>query len=784
VKDHTSINRRAFLLGTTATAALTASGEAASSAAEPAPLRRVYDLNRKWLYGGKASAAAGGFEAPGFDDSAWARVTLPHTNVQLPWHSFDERDFQFVSAYRRHFTAPETWRGKRVFADFGGAMTASTVFINGHRFQEYKGGYTPFSFELTPYLKFGGGAEAGGDAGNLLAVQLDSTERADIPPFGGNIDYLTFGGIYRDVALRVVPRTFIENVYARPVRPLDPVTRALEVRCYLGGTASAGGTLTASLLDGNGAALAQGRATLSSAGTGPHTITLTSLGSVELWDLKRPRLYTVVVRFTTADGSVDEYRTAVGFREARFTSAGFLLNGQPVKLRGLNRHQTFPYLGGAMPERVQRRDAWILKHELHCNIVRTSHYPQSPAFLDACDALGLLVLEEIPGWQHIGDTAWQEIVVRNVGEMIRRDWNHPAIVLWGVRVNESADNHDLYTRTNALAHQLDDARQTGGIRYLYDSERLEDVFTMNDFGFPLRPPNHPLYLNTEFNGHMFSTKRFDNVSRVAEHVLRHARVHDQLASDDRYAGGIAWCAFDYNTHSNFGSGDHICYHGVSDIFRIPKPAAYFYKSQVEPDEEVVLEAGFFWSSGDKSEGGGPGKVPILSNCDHLKIYYDGALKQELDADRGTYAHLKYPPFLMDLGSLPLNPWGDLKIEAYLKGRLARTLTLSGSGKDADLKVLPDDAELTGDGRDATRVVLLVTDEYGNIRPFATAAIGLSVSGPGEIIGENPFALAGGGGAVWIRSRESAGTVVLTARHPCLGERQAVIRVSPAPAVDL
>ena len=115
-------------------------------------------------------------------------------------------------------------------------------------------------------------------------------------------------------------------------------------------------------------------------------------------------------------------------------------------------------------------------------------------------------------------SGWQDLAVRNVGEMIQRDWNHPSIVLWGVRINESQDNHDFYTRTNQSAHALDDTRQTGGIRYLYDSELLEDVFTMNDFGFPLRPPNHPLYLNTEFNGHMFSTKRFDQVERVAEHV--------------------------------------------------------------------------------------------------------------------------------------------------------------------------------------------------------------------------------------------------------------------------
>ncbi len=736
------------MLGSAAARALAAQSK---SPAVAGPERRVYELNRGWLYGDRAE-----------------KITLPHANVRLPWHSFPDKAFQFVSTYQRHFKALPGWKGQRVFVDFGGAMTAATVTVNGHAFPEYKGGYTPFSFEIAPHLNYGGD--------NVLAVQVDSTERSDIPPFGGSIDYLTFGGIYRDVQVRVVPPLFLENVYAKPVRPLEN-SRGLLVRCYLNGPVERPVRIAAELRDGQ--AVLQTASVMVSQGAPFYDLQLDSLGAIELWDLKNPKLYTVVVRLT-ADGWKDEYQTRIGFREAKFTPAGFLLNGGHVKLRGLNRHQTYPYVGGAMPARVQRRDAWILRHELHCNIVRTSHYPQSPDFLDACDELGLLVLEEIPGWQHAGDADWQNLAVRNVGEMIRRDWNHPSIVLWGVRINESPDNHDLYTRTNQLAHSLDDARQTGGIRNQRDSETLEDVFTMNDFGFPLQSPNHPLYLNTEFNGHMFPTKRSDNVARVAEHVGRHTRVHNQLAGDDRFAGGIGWCAFDYNTHSNFGSGDHVCYHGVSDIFRIPKPAAYFYKSQCDPREEVVLEAGFFWSPGDKSEGGGPGAVPILSNCDHLKIYLLGELKQELDPDRHSFPNLKYPPFTMDLGAV-WDPWGELKIEGYLQGKLAKTLRLSGSGTDADLKVLPDDRELLGDGRDATRVVLMVTDEYGNIRPFATGAIALSLTGPAEIIGENPFALAGGAGAVWVRAQESAGMVRLTARHQYLGARSIQIEVKAAPA---
>lgn len=270
-----------------------------------------------------------------------------------------------------------------------------------------------------------------------------------------------------------------------------------------------------------------------------NDLTLRNLGDIELWDIHNPKLYRV--RVTVSLGGVkDIYETRIGFREAKFTPEGFYLNGKFLKLRGLNRHQTYPFVGQAMPARVQKRDARIIRKELHCNKVRTSHYPQSTHFLDACDEYGLLVFEEIPGWQHIGDKAWQDLSVQHVGEMIRRDWNHPSIVLWGVRVNESGDNKDFYTRTNKLAHDLDDSRQTGGVRFRYDSERLEDVYTMNDSRWPMREPNHPLYVVTEFNGHMFPTKRFDNIDRVREHTHRHARVHDHIAGDAKIAGGLGW----------------------------------------------------------------------------------------------------------------------------------------------------------------------------------------------------------------------------------------------------
>ncbi|HVH89036.1 MAG TPA: glycoside hydrolase family 2 TIM barrel-domain containing protein, partial [Terriglobales bacterium] len=373
--------------------------------------------------------------------------------------------------------------------------------------------------------------------------------------------------------------------------------------------------------------------------------------------------------------------------------------------------------------------------------------------------------------------AWKQLSIDNVRRMIRRDWNHPSIILWGVRINESKDDHDFYTRTNALAHQLDPTRQTGGIRNRYDSEFLEDVFTMNDFGFPLRPPNHPRYLNTEFVGHTYPTKTIDNVERLREHTLRHARIHDQIASNPQYAGGIGWCAFDYNTHSNFGSGDCICYHGVTGIFREPKPAAGFYKSQCDPTEEVVLEPAFHWARGDESVGFT--KALVCSNCDHLKFYIADKLVVEADPDRTEFQHLRYPPFSVDLRG-HYHGWGDLRIEGYIQGKQVISRTLSGKGIDQKFVLGLDDTQLIGDGADTTRVVLRVTDEFGAIRPFSNDSIRLQIEGPAEIIGDNPFSLVGGTGAVWIRAKQRAGSAKLTAIHPILGSQVATLEISEAP----
>ncbi|HEY6767235.1 MAG TPA: sugar-binding domain-containing protein, partial [Candidatus Sulfotelmatobacter sp.] len=343
--------------------------EAASKGRDHAGGRLILPMNRNWLFSPAVSEAA---HEKNFDDSNYQRVVIPHTNARLPWHGFDEKAYEFVSSYRRHFKLPAEARGKHVLVNFEAAMTASTVWINGSRLGEYKGGYTPFSFELTPHLDF--------DAENVLAVDLDSSERPDIPPFGYEIDYLTFGGIYREVSLCIVPGTFIENVFAKPTNVMSDHP-SVDVDCHIRHLDPARETLRVEVIlrDGDRIIGKHSEAVAATAGAPDTvvTVSLANLKSIKLWDLDHPHLYTVTATVWRGNEESDSVSRSIGFRLAQFTDHGFELNGKVIKLRGLDRHQTFPFVGQAMPARVQRRDAQILRHKLKCNIVRTSHYPQS-----------------------------------------------------------------------------------------------------------------------------------------------------------------------------------------------------------------------------------------------------------------------------------------------------------------------------------------------------------------------------------------------------------------------
>ena len=707
-------------------------------------------------------------------------VRLPHTAVELPYNYLDETRYQRVFLYEKRFTASREWGEREVAVHFEGAMANAKVSLNGKQVLVHPDGYTPFDVRLNKLLVAGE---------NVLSVEIDGSENPAIPPFGGQIDYLTYAGIYRDVWLYL---TAPISIGSHKIETPDPLATEKTVRVTLSlnnpRTLPVDGTLTATVIDASGAEIA---ATSQQVSTDTVEIQFTGLRSINLWDINAPNLYTMRLDLETPQGA-DSTETRFGFREATFTSEGFFLNGRLLKIRGLNRHQSFPYVGYALGRSAQESDAEILKNELHLNTVRTSHYPQSRWFLDRCDEIGLLVFEEIPGWQHIGDALWQAEAIENVRRMVKRDWNHPSIILWGVRVNESPDDHDFYTETNRVARELDPTRQTAGVRCITDSELLEDVYTMNDFILgesdnplgsnrprtALRPQQEVTGLDhrvpfmiTEYNGHMYPTKIFDQEQRQAEHVIRHLEVLDAAYGADGTAGAIGWCAFDYNTHKDFGSGDRICYHGVMDMFREPKFAAYAYASQCDPEEAVILQPVTFWARGERNIHGVLPLI-VLTNCDEVEFIYGEHKPVRISPDRTRFPHLPHPPMIAEPGDLAregLGGWGMTwehgKIIAYRNGQPVAIQHFVSDPLPTTLAVVPDQQRIAP--FDVLRIMVRILDQAGNKLPFLSAPVTIKVDGPALRIGPEAVSLIAGSAGFWVNAT-GPGSISVSVSNASLG----------------
>jgi beta-galactosidase len=780
---------RAGIGGATASLAagcsITSSGAGLTAASQDAPsVGGVYSFNRGWLFGGYAEGCAD----PWYDDSGFAEVTLPHTVTPLSWSEWDPDSWEAVWIYRKHFTVPGA-RGARVLVDFDGAMVNATVAINGTVLGTHQGGYLPWSAELTGHLA---------DDDNVLAVTVDS-RWLQVPPEGAQggawaVDYLQPGGIYRDAALRVVPEIFLADVFARPVDVLGS-DRSVRVQATIDSAAARGGPaqLVAEILDGATVlATASFEVSIPGPGTSTATFSLAGIGEVTLWSPDTPQLYTVRVTLSPAGRPPHTAQTTIGFREAVFRSDGFYLNGERLRIFGLNRHQLFPYLGMAAAARLQRRDAEILKYELNCNMVRCSHYPQSPHFLDACDELGIMVWQEPPGWQYVGDTAWQDLVLENVRDMVVRDRSRPSVIAWATRLNETGDYPDMYALARQLAYELDGSRQTTGAMSAHTTAGwAEDVFGFDDYHHStdddasLQPPLAGIpYLVSEAVGALDGLPHYrwiDSGASLAVQARMHAQVHSIAQSGSGYAGLLGWAGFDY---ASLHGGDRIWRNmktpGVMDTFRVPKPGAAFYRSQVDPGVRPVILPVFFWDFGPFSPDGPGSNVMIATNCDRLEIYVGGKYHATATPDRRGFGGLAYPPAFANL-SVDGSGLPELRIDGYAGGQLAASVRMSADTARDRLVLAADDASIQGDGTDTTRLTFRAVDAYGNQRCYVAGEVSLELTGPATLIGDNPFDLGiyGGLGGAFVRSQPGlAGPVKVTAEHPDLGAATVRLTVTP------
>ena len=741
-------------------------------------------------------------------EGAGETVRLPHTVQEISQHYADHKAYQRVCGYRRKLELGEELKNRNIFVQFDGAAHIATVYLNGIEVAHHRSGYTSFRADITEAAVLGGE--------NWLSVKLDTTENPEVPPFGFVIDYLTYGGLYREVWLDVRRRSYIEDLYIT-----TPTLSTLKIKPTIRN--AEGCIVLVELLDGE-------EMLVRKAYTAGGVITIDGL-YVKPWDNEHPKLYTCRVSLLKIGRVLDVQEHKVGFRTAEFKADGFYLNGKKTFLRGLNRHQCWPYVGYAATESLQREDARILKEELGCTAVRTSHYPQSHYFIDECDRLGLLVFTEIPGWQHIGGGEWKNQAVINTREMVLQYRNHPSIVLWGVRINESQDDDELYRRTNAVARELDPSRPTSGVRYLEKSSLLEDVYAYNDFSHTgnnpgckrkktVTPDMGKALVISEHNGHMFPTKSFDTWEKRQEHAMRHTRVQNDAAADGQHAGCFGWCMFDYPTHKDFGSGDRVCYHGVMDAFRNPKLAAYAYASQ--GDAKPVLAIGSPMDIGDYP-GGQIGDVWVFTNADNVLLFKNGKFVTALTD--GGFEGLPHSPMLLDdiVGCLletqegfdhkkaellrecllmlqkksiaDLTPaemakigvvmmkyglkyedayalygkyignWGGeatvWRLDAMKDGEVVASRTCSPS-TGLHLEVTPSSMVLReGDTYDMAAVRVRILDENGNVAPYAQLPVKFKLEGAAERIGPDVVTAEGGMTGTYIRTTGVPGEAVLT-----------------------
>jgi beta-galactosidase len=748
----------------------------------------LYDFNRGWLFGGEYVANS---EQPGFDDSRFTEVTLPHTVTNLSWGDWNPASWQKKWIYRKRFESSALPQG-RVFVDFDGVMTSARSFLDGHEVGLHKGGYLPFSLELTSHLPRGQ---------HLLALRVNA-EWQDVPPDGDprgawTIDFLEPGGIYRDVTLRVVPDVFIADVFAMPQGVLGP-SPTLQVTVTINAASASPKPVDVQveLVDGS-ATLAAGSTSVSITTAGTHTAALkvTGLGRPDLWSPSSPKLYTVRTTLTDQSGAeLHSLDGRTGFRQATFGRDGFQLNGKPFKLFGLNRHQLYPYLGMAANARLQRRDAELLKNELNCNMVRCSHYPQSPHFLDACDELGLMVWEEPPGWQFVGaDKGFQNLVVQNVHDMVVRDRNRPSVIVWATRLNETGNPTALYKQTRQTAGQLDSSRPTSGAMRIYSTKDwAQDVFAYDDYSLhqnptaaPLKPPIQGVpYFVSEAVGALDGPPLFrwiDGNATLAAQAELHARKHNAARSNAAYAGLLGWAGIDYQSQSGGNRVWHILkWAGVLDTFRVPKPGAAFYRSQCNPKDRPVILPVFFWDFGSSSPNG-PGKnAMVATNCDFLEVTIQGHPPLRASPDRQHYGHLDHPPAFADLTTTKGAHPPELTIDGYVGTTKVHSITMSADPAGDRLELTIEDQTLDANGHDATRFTFRAVDKYGNQRPHVTGDVTLSLSGPAILTPSRfPFQTYGGVGGGYIRAYpRQQGTVTLTAQHPTLGTATGSLEVVP------
>ncbi|MFD4659719.1 discoidin domain-containing protein [Kitasatospora sp. NPDC058444] len=662
--------------------------------------RRVLNLNTDWAFWREDAPGAG---APGFDDSQWAAVSLPHS-MRLERKRPSVYDvFAGIGWYRRYFRIDPQDRGRRLNVVFDGVQTDCTVYLNGEKLAEHAGGYMGFVVDITDKVRL--------DADNVLAVRVSNLDDPVTPPGKprNELGFLTYGGIYRGVTLRVTDPVHISDPLQEDLvagggvfvsYPKATAAKATaEVRTHVVNrtAATARTRLTTVLYDARGTAVAHATDTASIPGNGGNTFTQTlNVTRPNLWHPDSPHLYRLVSRVFVDARPVDTVTTQTGIRRIDYKPDGFYLNGERLYLRGANCHQNYAYIGDAAPASMKYREAQRLKLG-GFNAVRAAHYPHDPAFLDACDELGLLVVACQPGWQYWnGDQTFVSRTYRDIATMIRRDRNRPSVVLWETSLNETHPPQWWAKEANRVAH----AEMPG-----------DQMFTSADYGtWGAEYGVNYKVVNTDGSDPApavpFLTREWgdwENPSRTARDDGERAMV-GQVVTRQRYLDGTGywdWGGLDAHPRiggyflwvfEDYGTNDAYQKSGVVDIDRYPKYSYQWLKAMQPAGNPrhggpTVFVASSYTASSSL-------EVMVFGNTDSIRLYQNGRLVGERTrAENATTA----PHVAAKGGSpyytftLPAFAAGELRAEGHVNGAIAATHVVRTPGAAHHLEVVVDDA---------------------------------------------------------------------------------------------
>ncbi|WP_353329658.1 glycoside hydrolase family 2 protein [Bacteroides sedimenti] len=736
-------------------------------------------------------------EYPGLKDKIWNKVVLPHTAKIEPITS-QNPCWEGVSYYRKSFSIEKSLKGKKLFLEFEGAMQQSDVWLNGQLVLQHKGGYTPFSIDLTKLVNY--------DKPNEIIVRLDN--RADRNfPVGKDLKrngFTYWSGIYRSVFLHVTNPVHITDAvkvnkvagggvfFRTPEVDKNSATALVKTNVVNEGNINIRVRVRQILLNSSGKQVKESLSeTLElSKGGDVHIEQQFKIENPSLWHPDHPFLYTLKTTVFADNKQVDEMVQKVGFRKLSFSKAdGFRINDEPLYLVGTNRHQDYPYIGVALSKNAQYRDMKKIK-EAGYNSVRLAHYTHDPAVYEAADELGLMLLDGIPGWQFFNNNdIFKQRVFRDIRDMIHRDRNHPSVVLWEPNLNESYPPDEFRNQCHLLAHEelpvgeyFTTGETYGAKKTIWDvamnnwSDSQDSIFRNTTERAQTVQPNSPgiikEYSDWEFGGWSSTTRSSRETGEKAMLQGLWNTIWSHNANIANYApatvGDFTWAMYD-----NYISNDKKLFEwGTADYFRLPKFTGYFFRSQLEPYKKIagietnqpVVFIANWWTGGGKNE-----QVVVLSNCDKvvLKVnnrivaeqlpdngpdtFYGVPDKGGKPFDGGNCSHLKHPAFTFNNIAFEK---GELKAEGYINGSKVSEQIVRTPEKPVRIKLEADlsGKPLSADGADAVFVHASIIDQYGTVSCLDnTTKVEFSVNGDANIVGSSIVQTRGGIASILLQS---------------------------------